>query len=84
MKTKHPTYMMVFGAVFSDGEMKALLIFLRSLKLNTKAYIVPGGGSAALPAGRPNVWRQESVCVILHKQENPVLAMRKLLRPNYP
>ena len=33
-------------------------------------------------AGRPYIWQQD--CIILNKQENPVLAVRKFLLPHYP
>ena len=61
MKTKHSVHIAVFVVITSDGEVMTPFISPRDLRLNMKAYIVPGGVEPSLiervAARRPYIWQ---------------------------
>ena len=90
MKIKHLVYIMLLGAVTNDRDVIALFIFQHGFRLNTEAYIkcrmvvVVGGGRAALHGkGLLTADPTTGFCATLHKQDNPVLAVRIHLRPHH-
>ena len=82
MKTKHPVYVMVFGVVTSDG--KVIPSYFYHMASHTEANIkyleeIVLPLIEGVTAGRPYIWQKD----LPHKQENPVVAVRKFLQPHY-
>ena len=80
MNIKHPVYIMVFGVVTSDGDVMPSFIFPQSFRLNTEDDIK----CLDREGGYWNTVRLvRGLCSMPHKQKNPVLTVRKFLRPHH-
>ena len=90
MKTKHLVSLMVFGVVTSNGDVMLWFIFPHDLKLNTEVNIKCLKEVVTHPQSELWGWLSEDSgnrtlhCTLPHKQENPVLDVRKFLQPHHP
>ena len=79
-------HIIVFGLVINNNDVISLFICSHSLPLNKEAYFKSLEEVVLLwiekeASGRLYIWYRD--CAIRHKQENPVLAVRKFLRPHH-
>ena len=78
---------MMVVLVTSDIDIMPSFIFLLDLRLNAEAYIEYAWEVFPLDAegGCKKIHRLAiEYCTMQHKQENPVLAVRKFLPPHHP
>ena len=86
MQGKHQVHSRMFWVVISYDDAMSPFIFLHGLRLNTETYIGPRGSSDTLNR-ECCCWKilctAKGFCTTSNKQENPMLAVRKILWTHY-
>ena len=80
MKTKNSILIMAFGMVTSDNKVMSPFIYLHDRQQFLEELVLIW--FEWVTARRPYVWKKDSI--LSHKQENPILAVRKFLQPHHP
>ena len=84
MTTKHPVLIMTFGEVTCDGDVITLVMFPYCHRFSMETYIksvdkILYTGIERMAAERHYIWQQD--CTMPHKQQNPMVAVKKCLKP---